>query len=108
MAFFLLRADGIPAGCGGIQLFGAEYGEIKRMYVRPQFRGQGFSRLVLERLADHARAHGIDLLRLETGIHQTEAIGLYVRMRFYRTSPFGHYREDPNSLFFELRLGVGD
>ena len=108
VAFFLLRADGIPAGCGGIQLFGAEYGEIKRMYVRPQFRGQGFSKLVLERLADHARARGVDLLRLETGIHQTEAIGLYERMGFYRILPFGDYKEDPNSLFFELRLGIGD
>lgn len=39
VAFFLLRADGVPAGCGGTQLFGTEYGELKRMYVRPQFPG---------------------------------------------------------------------
>ena len=44
VAFFILRADAVPAGCGGIQLFGTEYGELKRMYVRPQFRGLGFGR----------------------------------------------------------------
>ena len=38
VAFFLLRANETPACCGGIKLVGSEYGEIKRMYVRPQFR----------------------------------------------------------------------
>src|SRR5215471_19835319 len=74
VAFFLLCADGVPAGCGGVQLMDAEYGEIKRMYVRQQFRGSGFAKLILNHLADHARAHNIHVLRLETGIHQKEAI----------------------------------
>ena len=39
--FFVVWADGFQAGCGGIESFGQEYGEIKRMYVRLQFRGQG-------------------------------------------------------------------
>jgi GNAT superfamily N-acetyltransferase len=45
--FFLLRYKETPAGCGGIKLFGIEYGEIKRMYVRPQFRSLGFGKLML-------------------------------------------------------------
>jgi len=80
VAFFLLRSDGVPASCGGVKLFGAEYGEIKRMYVRPQFRGQGFGILMLNHLADYAQAQGVALLRLETGVHQREAIGLYEQM----------------------------
>jgi putative acetyltransferase len=76
VAFFLLRLDGTPACCGGIKLVGSEYGEIKRMYVRPQFRGLGFGKLMLNHLADYARSQDITLLRLETGIHQPEAIGL--------------------------------
>jgi putative acetyltransferase len=99
--FFVLRADGVPAGCGGIKLFGATYGEIKRMYVRPRFRGRGFARLMLAYLADYARSHGVDLLRLETGIHQREDISLYERMGFYRIPPFGSYRENPLSLCYE-------
>src|SRR5262245_9902684 len=84
VAFFVLREDDIPGGCGGIELFGNAYGELKRMYVRPQFRGRGFGRLLVDHLADHARAYGVGLLRLETGIHQAAAIRLYEGMGFQR------------------------
>lgn len=47
------------------------------------------------------------LLRLETGIHQAEAIGLYERVGFYRIPPFGPYRVDPLSLYFEKPLDCG-
>ena len=104
VAFFLLRTDGTPACCGGIKLVGSEYGEIKRMYVRPQFRGLGFGKLMLNHLADYARSQDITLLRLETGIHQPEAIGLYERMGFYRIPPFGPYTDDPLSRCYEKRL----
>jgi putative acetyltransferase len=104
VAFFVLRASGVPAGCGGIQLFGREYGELKRMYVRPQFRGSGFGRRLVEYLADYARSQGVGILRLETGIHQAEAIRLYERAGFQRIAPFGEYVEDPLSLFYEKHI----
>ncbi|HLK61686.1 MAG TPA: GNAT family N-acetyltransferase [Chthonomonadaceae bacterium] len=104
VAFFLIRHDESHAGCGGIQLFGTEYGEIKRMYVRPSYRGLGLGKLMLEHLASYARERGVGLLRLETGIHQHAAIALYERMGFLRIPPFGEYREDPLSVFFEKRL----
>lgn len=104
VAFFVLRSDGMAAGCGGVKLFGTEYGEIKRMYVRPQFRGLGFAKLMLAHLSEYAQAQGSSLLRLETGIHQHEAIGLYERMGFHRISPFGDYKPDPLSLFYEKSL----
>lgn len=104
VAFFLLRAEGTPAACGGIKLFGTDYGELKRMYVRPRFRGRGFGKLMLDHLADYARQQGISLLRLETGIHQREAIGLYERMGFQRIPPFPPYRRDPLSRCYEKRL----
>ena len=104
VAFFVMRHDQMPAGCGGIKLFGTVYGEIKRMYVRPAFRGLGLGKLMLQHLADYARHQGVAVLRLETGIYQTEAIGLYERFGFQRVPPFGAYREDPLSLFYEKRL----
>jgi putative acetyltransferase len=104
VAFFVLRKDGIPAGCGGVQLSGTDYGELKRMYVRPQFRGLGFGQLLIEHLAERARACGINLLRLETGIHQIPAIRLYERAGFQRIPPFGAYVDDPLSVFFEKRI----
>ena len=102
--FFVIRSNGAPACCGGVKLFDTDYGELKRMYVRPQFRGQGFGKMMLNHLADYARERGVALLRLETGIHQSEAIGLYERMGFHRIPPFGAYVDDPLSLFFELSL----
>ncbi len=104
VAFFVLRADGTPAGCAGIQLFGNDYGEVKRMYVRPQFRGLGYGKLLLDHLASFARAHRVGLLRLETGIHQAAAIRLYERMGFQRIPPFADYVDDPLSLFYEKRI----
>ena len=44
------------------------------------------------------------VLRLETGVHQHEAIGLYERMDFRRIRPFGDYTDDPLSLYYEKRL----
>lgn len=104
VAFFVIRSDGTPAGCGGIQLVGSAYGELKRMYIPPQFRGSGFGKLLIDHLAAYARDHGVRLLRLETGIYQQEAIGLYERMGFQRIPPFGAYREDLLSLFFEKTI----
>lgn len=104
VAFFLIRDNGTPAGCGGLQLFGTDYGEIKRMYVRPQFRGLGLGKLMLDHLADYARSRGVGLLRLETGIHQHAAIGLYERAGFQSIRPFGEYKDDPLSRFYEKRI----
>ena len=104
VAFFVTRRIGIPAGCGGVQFYGDEYGEIKRMFVRPQFRGLGLARLMLQHLEDYSRGQDIHMLRLETGIHQKEAIRLYENWGFQYIPPFGEYVEDPLSCFFEKRI----
>ena len=106
VAFFVTRHEGAAAGCGGVQVYGTEYGEIKRMYVRPGFRGLGLGTRMLERLAAHGRAQGVSVLRLETGIYQLEAIALYERFGFRRVAPFGAYRADPLSVFYEMRIGA--
>jgi putative acetyltransferase len=104
VAFYVARVDGAPAGCGGVQLVGTEYAEIKRMWVDPTFRGLGLGRMILGRLAQHAREHGIGVLRLETGVEQTEAIALYESFGFRRIPPFGPYFDDPVSLCYEAPL----
>ena len=104
VAFFVTRVDDVPAGCGGVQFFGTQYAELKRMFVRPQFRGLGLARLMVEYLEAYTREHQIKTLRLETGIHQIEAIGLYERMGFQNIPPFGDYVDDPLSRFFEKRI----
>lgn len=106
VAFFVLRVDGTAAACGGVQFFEEGFGEIKRMYVRPAYRGRGLSKVMLAHLEDYTRSHGVDLLRLETGLYQIEAISLYEKMGYTRTGPFGPYTDDPLSLLYEKRLEV--
>ena len=74
------------------------------MYVRPEHRGLGFGKAMLDHLAEYAQKQGVDLLRLETGIYQVEAVGLYERCGFQRRAPFGEYREDPLSVYLEKQL----
>ncbi len=106
--FFLARLDGIAVGCGGVAMFD-DYAEVKRMYTRPSVRGRGLAKGLLRRIEDDARAAGKSVLRLETGIHQQEAIGLYESMRFRPCGPFGPYAAMPArkiemSLFYEKVL----
>ncbi len=104
VAFFVMRYNEELVGCGGLKVFPADYAEIKRMYVRPTYRGMGFAKRLLEHLADYAHQQKVDILRLETGIYQLEAIGLYEQLGFERIGPFGDYRIDPLSLFYEKSL----
>jgi putative acetyltransferase len=106
VAFFVSRADGQAAGCGGVMIVEREYAEIKRMYVRPAFRGRGLGRLMLEHLVAHARAQGLSVIRLETGIHQREAIALYESSGFRRIGPFGAYTDDPVSRCYEKTIAA--
>lgn len=104
VAFFIARVEDRAAACGGILLSADEYAEIKRMYVRPEYRGGGLGRLMLEHLAWFALEQNIHTLRLETGIFQTEAISLYEKMGFQRIPPFGPYTDDPVSICYEKKL----
>ncbi|OWQ93763.1 GNAT family N-acetyltransferase [Roseateles aquatilis] len=95
------------AACGAVKVVDDDdgpYGEIKRVFVQPQFRGRGLSKVLMEELEAHLRAQGIDLVRLETGVHQPEALKLYETLGYDRRSPFGRYAEDPLSVFMEKRL----
>jgi GNAT superfamily N-acetyltransferase len=76
-AFVLIRVAGQPVACGGVKRLDADTGEIKRMYVVPQFRGQGLSRVLLGALEEHARELGYARVRLDTGDRQPAAAALY-------------------------------
>jgi putative acetyltransferase len=92
--FFVVRAGGVAAGCGGVEI-GAGDAEVKRMFTRPALRRRGVARALLQRLEEEARVGGATMLRLETGIHQPEAIALYLHAGFVRCAPFGRYAGMP-------------
>ncbi len=94
---------GCAIGCGAMVLTPG-YGELKRMYVHPQSRGQGVASRILSLLEEKAAARGAALLTLETGPLQPEALRLYERFGYTRRGPFGAYRDDPLSVFMQKRL----
>jgi putative acetyltransferase len=92
-------------GCGGVKLFEADgYGEIKRLFVLDSERGRGVARQLMARLEADLVGHGLKLARLETGIHQPEALALYRRLGYVERPPFGGYAPDPLSAFLEKTL----
>ena len=104
MRFFAAYVGDDVMGCGGCWLHDG-YAEIKRVYVSPTARGLGLARRLMQRIEDEARASGRTIARLETGIHQPEALGLYRAIGYVYRGPFGDYAEDPYSLFMEKVLG---
>ena len=106
--FFVARKDGIAAGCGGVALF-PDFAEIKRMYVRPQMRGQGVADAIMARLVAATREAGLSILRLETGIRSLPALAFYRRKGFGDCPAFEPYsslppREIAGSAFLEMAL----
>lgn len=93
-------------GCGAAKVRETpeRYGEIKRLYVEPAHRGRGLSTRLLTELEERLRGRDVHIARLETGIHQPEAMGLYQRMGYCERTPFGEYTNDPLSVFMEKQL----
>ena len=77
------------------------------MYVTPDQRRRGVAKVLLKALETHIQSLGIDTVRLETGIHQHEALSFYTANGYRRVAPFGPYRTDPLSVFMEKRLETG-
>ncbi len=102
--FFVARLDGQAVGCGGFTLAAPMEGELQRMFVDATLRGHGIGRSLLQAIEGAARAEGIQVMRLETGVASTEALGLYQRSGYREREPFGDYASDPRSVFMEKAL----
>ena len=100
--FYGARVDGVIRGCGGFLVTDQGYGEVKRIFVSPKARGFGLGRAVMDHLEREARSLGLSRLKLETGIYQPEALGLFEVCGYAVCERFGDYPEgDPNSIFYQ-------
>lgn len=95
-----------PIGCVGLLVEDQESStaEIKRLFVEGTSRGLGVATGLMDYLEAEAIAQGLLELRLETGIYQEESLGLYRGRGYVTIPPFGHYTEDPMSVFMAKRL----
>jgi putative acetyltransferase len=99
--FLSLAVGGDVVAVGAIQALDRETAEIKRMYVVPAARGNGYGRAMLAALETYATARGHTRARLETGSYLPVALGLY-RAAGYRSIPaYGEYVGNPDSRCFE-------
>ncbi|MCE9658431.1 MAG: GNAT family N-acetyltransferase [Burkholderiales bacterium] len=105
--YLVAFVDGAGVACGALRPIDGEIAEVKRMFVVRDSRRRGLARAILDALQEHARSFGFSRLRLETGNRQAAAIALYESCGFEHIAAFGEHANDPTSVCFEKRLGVG-
>jgi putative acetyltransferase len=103
-AFVIGRVGGRPVACGAIRPLGGEVAELKRVYVNDEFRGRGYSKVVVKELERLAKERGYTVMRLETGVRQPEAISLYESLGYHRIPNYGEYRDSSLSVCYEKAL----
>lgn len=99
----LARVGEASAGCAALRPMADDLCELKRMYVRPQHRGQGIGQQMLDELLTAARRLGYQKMRLDTLSHLTSALSLYRRNGFTECGPY--YRNPtPGVVYMEKVL----
>jgi GNAT superfamily N-acetyltransferase len=100
----LAEYDAQLAGCVALHKLDSAICEMKRLYLRPQFRGKGLGRLLADRIIAEARQIGYERMRLDSVEPvMKDAVAMYRRFGFKEIAP---YRPNPNPgvLYLELRL----
>lgn len=102
---YLMFVAGEPAGCGAIRRVEGNVGELRRMFVRPPFRGSGLGAAMVSHLCGTARDLGIGRVVLETDTRQPDAQQRYERAGFNKTTSYGPNRDRPYASFYAKDLG---
>jgi GNAT superfamily N-acetyltransferase len=113
-AFYVGYHDDTPVTMGGwrfrpdvSRLGSSRTAEVKRMYVAAEARRGGLARLMLAHLEATARSAGADVMIMETGTAQPEAMALYESACYQLVEPFGYYRNAPLNRCYGRRLAAG-
>jgi len=100
---YLLLCDGAVAGCIALRRLDDARCELKRLYVRPAFRGRGLGTILVERLIADAREMGYKAVLLDTLPFLKTAIAMYQRLGFYEIP---RYNDSPmdSTIYMQLDL----
>lgn len=100
---YLATVDGKAAGCVALTRDDEEYCEIKRLYIRPEFRGHHLSKIMTEQIIGDAKSIGYKHMRLDTFPFMDTAIRLYEKYGFYYIDK---YNDNPakSAIFMQLDL----
>lgn len=99
----LAMAGGEPAGCVALRRWKEGVCEMKRLYVRPSYRGTGLGRELVERILSKSKSLGYSHMRLDTLPEMTAAISLYRSVGFRE---IGSYRHNPVPGHFQMELDL--
>lgn len=106
---FLAEFEGKIAGCAGLRKIGEGVGEVKRMYVRPEYRRRGIGQALLLAIINEACQIGYSKLRLDAAPFAKEAHALYYSVGFQNTEPYPEseipQEYHPRWVFMELVIG---
>ncbi len=100
----IIYSDSSAAGCGAFKEFDGSTVELKRIFVRKEYRKQGISKLILKDLELLAEARGYKACVLETGLRQLEAINLYKSNGYQIIENYGPYIGMENSICMKKEL----
>ena len=93
-------------GCGALKFLSETHGEFKSIRVADKHRKKGMGKKIISHLIAEAKKIGIKKLSIETGAGEffLPARKLFMKFGFKSCKPFAHYKEDPNSCYFDLEI----
>jgi len=104
--FWSLWENNELIGCGALKTLSEEHGEFKSIRVADKFRKKRYGEKIIAHLIDKSKKIGIKKLSVETGAGDffAPARKLFKNFGFKKCKPFAHYKEDPNSCYYNLNL----
>ena len=106
--FYLVEFEGVIMGMGALDQIREKAGAIKRMYIRPEYRGKGYGKALLQQLLQKAKEFGYHSVYLETGLSFTAAQHLYRSVGFVERDAYPETEIPPLSrsrfVFMEKNL----